>query len=92
MCLGAPRALDADVDEHVTQAVGEALVDSAEVPTEKLSQLGWPETQKDLAPCALLVPAGRCLGKQNKKITDVIKRFDDVDKTHWSETSTKLSS
>ena len=61
---------DGQPDAELAKAADEEIVKDEKVP-----KTGWPETQKDAAPSALLQPGSRCLEKHIKKLEAMIERF-----------------
>ena len=64
-----------DPDEELREEVDSTAVDPQAAKDGKLNT-GWPELQKDTAPSAICIPAGRCVQKHIKKIGELLKRFD----------------
>ena len=63
------------VDDAVCDEVAECPEETLKVDEDKS---GWPEQEKDSAPSALLVPAGRCIQRHLKLLEKLRKRFTDA--------------
>ena len=88
ICQGSMEALREPT--AVVAAEMDEMMEDPEATKEGTLKTGWPEVERDLAPSAVCIPAGRCLQKSIKKLDELVKRFLGIPAAQLSTLQSQL--